>query len=184
METLAYNALCWLSVETWYYFVSMGGCIASAIMLYVAFVQLRRIRLQQNFSSLQHVYADMDRLRKYWTAVYKQFADNSDFRTWSPEEKDNADILCMGLEKIAYLSEKKFIDETILLDEYAGVFAKTWFCLEEYVKHERVRRKGPAELKDNARFRKHYEQVALKAQKFYDRNGYDYKIDKQLATKS
>ena len=86
-----------------------------------------------------------------------------------------------GIGTYSVFGWKKFIDESILLDEYAGVFAKTWYCLGDYVKHERIRRKGPVELKANARFRKHYEIVAIKAQKFYDKNGYDYKIDKQLA---
>ena len=123
----------------------------------------------------------MEKLRKYWHEVYKQFAKNSNCMQWTPEEKHNADILCFGLERIAYLADKKFIDDSILLDEYAGVFAKTWYCLEAYVKHERIQRRGPAELKVNARFRKHYEKVAIKAQKYYDKNGYSYKIDSQLA---
>lgn len=172
------------NIEYLYYLSSILGFIASFVMLFVAITQLKKIRLQQNFSSLKAIYDEMDQLRAFWNKVYQQFADNPNCMTWTSEEKNNADIVCMGLERIAFLAEKKFIDDSILLDEYAGVFAKTWYCLENYVKQERIRRKGPVELKANARFRKHYEKLAIKAQKFYDKNGYDYKIDKQLAFKN
>lgn len=75
------------NVEYMYYIVSTCGFIISLVMLFVAFMQLKKIRLQQNFSSLRKVYGEMAKLRKRWNKVYVQFAKNPNCMTWSKKEK-------------------------------------------------------------------------------------------------
>ncbi|MDR2911360.1 MAG: hypothetical protein LBV47_08400 [Bacteroidales bacterium] len=140
-------------LENLYYISTIVGVAGALFMLFVAYTQLsvakeqlRNINTQLNSATLLKIYDEMKDLRPYWHKMFAIYKVKPDFNKWDDEEKAIADRLCVDLEKISFLAVKGFIDESFLIEEYAGIFARTWYRLNGYVKHHRIKRGEPAEL--------------------------------------
>lgn len=166
-----------LLLENIYYISAIVALLVSIIMITIAYKQLRKITLQLNFSTLLRVYDEMGELRPFWHKLYTNYRSNKDCNTWTKEEIKIADKVCTDLERIAYLCEHKFIDEKLLMLQYSDVYAKTWFCLHEYVMMYRKNYGEPETLKEGGYQRCNYERFAIKATKYCKKHNIPYAIN-------
>lgn len=114
----------------------------------------RRINSAEVFIRLND---KMIELRPKWLALF-QFPE--DPREWSDDQKATADEVGLGLEVAAYFATSNFIDQEYVMSAYATTFVKCWDKLEDFIKAYRVRFGEPAEIRDGAFQRRHFEEFA------------------------
>ena len=145
--------------------------------------QLETVYKQLSMNSLITVFDEMKNLHSLTHKVYDCYRAKPDCSKWTESERINANEVCIALERIAFLTVKGFIELELLMEAYAGVFARSWHCLEGYVKEDRRKRNNPIELKDGARLREHFEVVGIKCQEFYKERGLTYRTETTIKEK-
>lgn len=143
---------------------SLFSGLALAGIVYTILLQQRQFRIShqesQRINSAEvfiRLNDKMIELRPDWLALF-EFPD--DHHEWTKDQKTTADEVGLGLEVAAYFATSNFIDQEYVMSAYATTFVKCWKKLEDFIKAYRVRFGEPAEIRDGAFQRRHFEEFA------------------------
>ncbi len=135
--------------------------VATVGLVTFALVQWRSLQRSVSEASktrsaqvLLKIYDIMTALRPKWHQLYGL---SGDFTSWEGSDKDVADYVCVELQRVAFLCEKRLVDSEFVMDGYAKVFVQSWEKLEGYVKSYRAQSGEPETIEDGAFQRKHLE---------------------------
>ena len=115
---------------------------------------------------MTEIKKDMDAVRR--APPYGSLSDikSSTFvRPWMDEVEDAADRLSVELQRLSYLANCGLISKIHLQKMWGPTFVEAWGLLETWVKHKRLKREEPLELRDGAFSRNDFEKFALECKR-------------------
>ncbi len=137
--------------------------ISVVVALLYAWQQIKAIRQEISLGAVWNIFSELSseqaqRSRKYVYQNREIFAalnepDGTKLEDLSEEARQHAEKVSNSLDRIGYVVFEKLIPETVVLNGYHNIVARSWIVLEPYIK--RVR-----ENRDEATYQHHFEYLA------------------------
>jgi len=147
--------------------ISAGATVVLAIYAGIQIWLMRKdvqeSKLHRSATIAIHVIETMDKLGHERHQLY---ALPNDHRIWNAKQRELAHHVCSKLQQVAYLAETGLFDEKYLLENYAGVFYKSWKKLENFIRDYRESCGEPRTIEEGAFQRRHLEKFARKCENY------------------